>query len=115
MANMFSGNREKKIPKSLKECYASDSVTENLWIWCERLETIGKFFAIITVIATIITGIALAESTDGISIVIAIFAAPIAAFLEYISFHIVALLVGSLASIVQNTKISANIAAKIHL
>ena len=43
MANMFSGNQEKKIPRNLKDCCQMDSITQNLWIWCERLEKLGSF------------------------------------------------------------------------
>ena len=42
MENMFSGNTEKKIPKNLKDCYMTDKVSHNLWIWCERLEKLGE-------------------------------------------------------------------------
>lgn len=109
MANMFSDVQQKEIPKSFKDCYANDQITDNLWQWAKHLETIGKFFAIVSGIATFITGIAMIEATDGSSILICFIAAPIVAFLEYVSFHVIALLVGSLATIVQHTKITANI------
>lgn len=110
MVNMFSGNREKKIPKSFQDCYKTDNVTNNLWSWAERLETIGIVIAVIVGIAGLIIGIVMSEDSDGVSLLISFFGAPIAAFFEYISFHIIALLIGSLASIVQSTKISADIA-----
>ncbi len=111
MANMFSENKGKTLPKSFKECYQLDNVTINLWTWAERLETLGKFFATVIAIAIIIYGIVLEsmEYYDGIAILICIFTAPLAAFLEYISFHLIALLIGALASIVQHTKINANL------
>lgn len=111
MKNMFSGNREKQVPKTFYDCYKTDNVTNNLWLWAERLETIGIVLAVIIGIATLITFIAIAIGEYEYSLIlVGIIAAPIAAFLEYISFHIIALLIGSLASIVQNTKISADIA-----
>ena len=110
MNNMFSGNREKKIPKTFKDCYKTDNVTNNLWLWAERLETIGIVLAVIVGIAAFIIGIVMFEDSDGGSLLISFLGAPVAAFLEYISFHIIALLIGSLASIVQNTRISADIA-----
>ena len=110
MENMFSGNVEKRIPSNLNECYKTDSITHNLWIWSERLEKWGVIFAVIIAILTLIMGIAAFEGTDGVSIIVSIIAIPISAFLVYISFHITALLVGALASIVQHTKISANLA-----
>ena len=61
MANMFSGNQEKKIPRDLKSCYKTDNVTHNLWTWCERLEKWGKILfgilIIVGIIDTIMAGI----------------------------------------------------------
>lgn len=110
MANMFSGNREKQIPKTFKDCYKTDNLTDNLWLWCERLEIIGKVLAVITAIVVFIIFITLTINEYGYYIFIGLIITPITAFLEYITFHIIALLVGSLASIVQHTRISANIA-----
>ncbi len=138
MANMFSGNVEKKIPREFKECYKIDSITENLWLWCERLEKWGKilFYILIAIgiIDTIIAGINAhqfiesigAETVEEIrkasaelgmeiptvfeALVNNLFIWILYAFLEYCAYHVLALLVGSLASIVQHTKITANIA-----
>lgn len=115
MANIFSEIEEKRIPKNFKDCYTNDSLTDSLWQWVKNLEKIGKIFAILFAIITIIISIAMFEDTDGASVVIGIFVAPIIAFLEYVSFHMIALLLASLASIVQNTKISANIELYKHI
>lgn len=137
MANMFSGNSEKKIQRDLKSCYATDPMTQNLWSWCERLEKWGLriciilfFIGIVTVISEASETAKLLEKLDiepseiqtamaeyGIEI------KPVSqvvieksllwafyCFLEFCSYHILALLIGSLASIVQHTKITANVA-----
>ena len=137
MANMFSGNQEKKIPKSFKDCYKADGITQNLWLWCERLEKWGKIlFWILIVIGIVDTIIAgnnahqlieqigaetveeIREASAEMSIEIpTVFEAVVNnllswtlySFLEYCAYHILALLVGSLATIVQHTKITANI------
>jgi|GEM_PF-2991094 len=137
MANMFSGNQEKKIPKSFKDCYKTDGITQNLWLWCERLEKWGFILfwilIIIGVIDTIMAGINAhqlieeigAETVEEIreasaelgieiptvfeALVNNIFSWTLYSFLEYCAYHILALLVGSLATIVQHTKITANI------
>ena len=110
MENMFSGHKKKTVPKNLKECYQTDSVTHNLWTWAERLEKFGQIFAIFVLIAIIIVAFALLiDSGDGWIFLLFLITAPLSAFLEYISFHILALLIGSLASIVQHTKITANL------
>ncbi len=127
MANMFSGNIKKEIPKNIEECYKTDPITQNLWVWAERLERWGLvicvFMAIVGVIEIISTGIQVAEilsgynqymSTDYYSVSDAVFDCLLNwvfyCFLEFCVYHVLALLVGSLATIVQNTKISANVA-----
>lgn len=137
MANMFSGNQEKKIPKSFKDCYKTDSITKNLWLWCERLEKWGfiLFWILIAmgIIDTIIAGINAHELIEQIgaetveeireasaemgieiptvfeALVNNLLSWTLYSFLEYCAYHILALLVGSLATIVQHTKITANI------
>ncbi len=137
MANMFSANQEKKIPKSFKDCYKTDGITQNLWLWCERLEKWGKILfwilIVIGIVDTIIAGINAhqlieqigAETVEeireasaemGIEIptvfevlVTNLLSWTLYSFLEYCTYHILALLVSSLATIVQHTKITANI------
>ncbi len=137
MANMFSGNQEKKIPKDFKECYKTDSITKNLWLWCERLEKWGKILfwilIIIGVTDTIIAGINAHELIEQIgaetveeireasaemgieiptvfeALVNNLLSWTLYSFLEFCAYHILALLVGSLATIVQHTKITANL------
>lgn len=134
---MFLGNQEKKIPKDFKECYKTDSITQNLWLWCERLEKWGKILfwilIIIGVIDTIIAGINAHELIEQIgaetveeireasaemgieiptvfeALVNNLLSLTLYSFLEYCAYHILALLIGSLASIVQHTKITANV------
>ena len=135
MANMFSGNTTKTAPKTFDECIRIDAVSENLWTWSERLERLGKilFFILIIVgiIATCATAIETQELLDEIYnyssrvelakagievpsvfdvVVSSLWKWGLYAFLEYCAYHILALLIGALASITQNTIISANIA-----
>ena len=128
MANMFSGNTEKRIPKNMEECIKPDSVSSNLWVWCERLEVLGKVLFWIIIVLGLFTAITTAISTDEIvsgsyykyterktSFDIVVFITLIIevliyAFIEYCVYHVLALLIGALASIVQNTKVTANLA-----
>ena len=48
---------QKKVPKSLKECYATDNVSSNLWSWSNRLEEWGRTFLVILIIVGIISTI----------------------------------------------------------
>jgi len=131
MANMFSGNQEKKIPKSFKDCYKTDGITQNLWLWCERLEKWGKILFWVLIVGGLILSIStsivekevvveeatywseaeteLRKTFDFEIFIPLLLETALYAFLEYCAYHILALLVGSLATIVQHTKITANI------
>lgn len=129
MANMFSNHTKKKIPQNISDCVKPSSVSTNLWIWCERIERLGKIlfwgliifgvvFAIISSVTTeeVMRGGAYYSWTEtdttfnfGLFIT-SLLQFSVYAFIEYCSYHVLALLVGALASIVQNTDISANIA-----
>lgn len=136
MSNMFSGNQEKRIPKEFRDCYKTDGITQNLWLWSERLEKWGFRFClvlgIIGIISIISDGVQTAQLIDELGIdmsevrtaaaelgieVKSVFEVVVEGilkwffycFLEYCAYHVLALLVGSLASIVQHTKITANI------
>ena len=119
MANMFSGNEKREIPTGLSQCTQASPVASNLWLWAKRLETLGKvLFWIIILIGVIETGVlisaandAKAESGELFDVLFSqIVKYSLSAFIEYCSYHVLALLVGSLASIVQNSKISADVA-----
>lgn len=132
MANMFSGYIKKEIPKNMDDCIKPDSVSTNLWVWCERLEKWGKILFWILFIGGLIFSISssivekevvVREATywsdaktevrttfDFELFIPLLLDTALYAFLEYCAYHIIALLIGALASIVQNTKITADIA-----
>lgn len=131
MANMFSGNLEKKIPRNFKECYETDSITRNLWSWCEWLEKWGKILFWVLIIGGLILSIfssivekevivreasyysdaetEIRKTFNFEFFLSSLFDTALYAFLEYLAYHLIALLIGSLATIVQHTKITANI------
>ena len=128
MANMFSGKTSKQIPATLNECTREDATVNNLHIWATRLETLGKILFWILIVVGV--AFALVESIQTIEVVkgtyyqytetkttfnFELFLTSIAqtalyAFIEYCSFHVLALLISALATITQNTIISANVA-----
>ena len=118
MNNMFSGRTEKPIPKNLSECIKPDATTTNLHLWAERLENWGKVLFIILIIVGIISTIAdTIEVADSISEDAAVGTCistainwGLYAFIEYCVYHVLALLISALASITQNTVVSANVA-----
>ena len=123
---MFTGHSQKKVPKTLNECIKPDGVSSNLWILAERLEKWGSILLsliiVFGIINTIFTGVSTYHEIDYnrngdgaaretvFAVITSLFTCAILAFLEYCAYRAVALLIGSLASIVQNTNISANLA-----
>ena len=121
MSNMFSGKVKKPIPHSLASCTTPDPTATNLHIWAERLESWGRCLFIFLIAAGVIISLICGFSTadayyrDAVPAFIGAFilsAASFAlvAFIEYCTYHVLALLISSLACIVQNTIISANVA-----
>lgn len=134
MANMFKDREKITIPRSLNECTKQDRLTENLWTWARRLETWGKILAVASLIVGLIVAINAVDSDafkelenetpyrydaafrEAVSNVktqtfFDKFEPFLAwAFIFFFVWHAIALIIGALASIVQNTRISANAA-----
>jgi len=119
----------KKIPKNIEECIKQDLVSKNLWEWCKKLEKWGKILFWVLIIGglflsinssiieeEIIVSSWVGETTEiretfSFEIFIPLFLNSILyAFIEYWIYHIITILIGALASIVQNTTINSNIA-----
>lgn len=129
MANMFSGNQKKTIPRTFEECYREDDVSSNLWLWGERIERFGKILLVILIIIGVVLAISTSiteqqieqegyyythtvtqKNFDSKNFFGVLFDYAVYAFIDYCAYHALALLICALASIVQNTNISANIA-----
>ncbi len=123
---MFSPNSKKQVPKSFDDCLKPDSVASKLWEWAERLELLGKILMIIIlalgIFTSVVNGFSSVENEvfgsfsvsiidfDWVSFVITLLYGALCAFVEYLIYNVLVLIVGSLASIVQNTKIAADVA-----
>ena len=117
MANMFSNKTEKKIPKTLNDCVKPDATVANLHTWAERLESWGKFLfkalIVIGIISTIFDAVEVSDVDEELilgAIITSATSWALYAFIEYCAYHVLALLVSALASITQNSIISANVA-----
>ena len=125
MSNMFKGYQNKKIPTSIADCIAPNSLSLNLWKWCKRVETLGCIMATVVLILSLMQSIQAASVTQEVEtlygsrdkqtfdvwiFVLYLFGSVAKAFVTYCSFHSVALLLGAISSIVQNTRISADLA-----
>lgn len=114
---MFSETRVHTSPKSLDDCTRSDKVTDNLWIWASRIETFGEILLVIIVIYGIISAIVASvadmhATNSGFPVgtfILRLLSGALWAFIEYCAYHVIALLVASLASIVEHTRISARL------
>ncbi len=108
--NVFTSCILSKKPNSLKECMKMDHISASLWAWCETIETIGKIVCWVIGIIGIITAFALAED-GGFRVFITIIAITAAlAFFQYITYHLIAIILGAGASIVHNVRITAGTA-----
>ncbi len=108
---------EKKIPKSLKDCYVTDAVSYKLWYWSDWLEVWGGRVLIALIVIGIISIIAQAvqiadinEDLVFITVISSLVKWAIYVFIEYCAYNVLSLLIASLATIVQNTRITANVA-----
>ena len=110
-------NSDKRIPRSLKECYETDRVTSILLGWSAWLRKWGIRMLIILIvfgiISTISDGIEISDIDESM-VVFTVITSAITwlwyAVIEYCAYNALALLIDALATIVQNTKITANIA-----
>lgn len=111
--NLIKQSYQEPAPKSILDCVKMDPLSQNLWNWASRLETLGKiFFGGIVLFGTVETIILLsnASSNETLSLFFSQFIKYfLFAFCEFCLFRVFALLVGSLASITQNTKATARL------
>ncbi len=128
MKTVFTESKRRNIPKRFEECVREDAVSSRLWSWCNILELLSTVLPIISIVVDMIAGygniiisggVVSEESVSGASsekITLFVQYVPILiamlwkALLIYVSFHCAALLIGALASIVQSTRISSDLA-----
>lgn len=124
MSNMFTGKQNKKVPQSIADCIAPDTLSLNLWRWCQRVETFGFVMMAVVIFLGFTQSIQAAsavqeletlygrdkQSFDILVFLLGLLETAVKAFVTYCAFHSVALLLGAISSIVQNTRINADLA-----
>ena len=114
MSNMFSESKHKKFPRSVRACMETDPVSSGLWDWAATVERYGKFLLVATIILGIILFLSALFSDErgqaGFAFKVILPVTVLVSIGEYLSYHTIALLICALASITQNTAISANMA-----
>lgn len=123
MKTVFTASKRRTIPKRFEECVREDAVSSRLWSWCNILELLAYILPLIFVIVSAIA-FAYVNAKYGIGAnveysktifafnyeISALIRITWRAFLIWLLFHLSALLIGALASIVQSTRISSDLA-----
>ena len=114
MKTVFTESKRRNIPKRFEECVREDAVSSRLWSWCNILELLAYILPLIFVIVSAIA-FAYVNAKYGIGAnveyeISALIRITWRAFLIWLLFHLSALLIGALASIVQSTRISSDLA-----
>ena len=111
--NFIKQSYQESAPKSISDCVKMDPLSQNLWHWASRLETLGKiffwgivFFGMLETIAILSDAAPDKRFSLLLSQLIKFF---LFAFCEFCLFRVLALLIGALASITQNTKATAKL------
>lgn len=125
---MFDDCANEPTPTSIEECTNQDKVTVNLWKWAGKLEILGKILMIIIIIGGILISFSNAmvntevvtdyyrkttetETSFEFTLFLTnLMTYAVYAIMEYCIYHVIALLIGSLARIVQSTRTTARLA-----
>ena len=125
--NIVTESKKQEKISSINDCLKPDSITDNLWVWAERLEKLGKILFWIIIISGFVialsTSIVTTEVVEGVYypytdtettfsfgvFLTSVVQTALYAFIEYCAYHVLALLIGALANITQNTKATARL------
>lgn len=117
MINPYTDKERMSIPRDLNDCCSADSTSRELWRIAEKVESWGVFLLIGIIILGLIISVGTAttanEMFDGSAFSAFMYSAIIwiiIAIIEFIGYHLIALFIRAVASIVQNTRVSANVA-----
>ena len=117
--SMFENSMNESAPQSIEDCTSQDSLTETLWSWAINLEKYGAVLLVLILLGGVLTAWSSAQVITNVAgntefsapLFIASFMSTIIyAVLEYLVYHVLALLVASLAKIVQSTRAAARLA-----
>lgn len=120
--SMFSEIQSEPVCTTVDECVQNDRLSNNLWTWAHRLETLGVVLFVFLLGYGIYAAVqgAMVEVVpyqwvgsetefDFMVFLVGLIDWAIYAFIEYCLYHVVALLIGALAGIYQNTKATARL------
>lgn len=115
MSNPFTGKKENPIPRNLNECMKPNPTATELHNWSERIENLGHIFFVLIIIigaiSTLFGSFLILE--DAATIIGTMIGSAITwtiyACIEYFLYHILVLVLRSLATITQNSSVTTNI------
>lgn len=117
---MFDDCAIEAPPTCIEDCTNQDKVTINLWTWARRLELLGQILLALIIIGGVVLSLTnsyvvtdVLEGDKKFSIALFftnLLTYTIYAIVEYCVYHVLALLVGSLARIVQSNRTTARLA-----
>ena len=118
MMYLFGRKDQMPIPHKLDECCEADNTTKELLRIANLVETWGGFILvgilILGVVFSIITGYIVSDISYDVSpfagFVPSFVIWLIAAVIEFVTYHLLALAIRALASLVQSTRVTANVA-----
>ena len=107
---------ERRIPRSLKECYEEDRIAQMLWIWSAWLKKWGTVVLCVLIVVGIISTIGdtlqmadIDEDLIFVTLLNSSISWGLYAVIEFCTYNVLSVIVSALATIVQNTKITSNV------
>lgn len=113
---MYWDEQERTIPKDIGNCLDTDRLSEAIWAWGRKVEKKGRTIMWVIIIVGIIVSVVLGTilGNDGRErgwiVVIGIFIIVIIALITYSVYSTISMLICAIASINQNTRMSADLA-----
>ena len=124
MANIFKEQKNRSTPKTFKECVDKGPIEKEIWDWADRVQMIGEIILCLIITGGLFVSIVVGVEEEAANyyskspevtfnmgksfVSLVIFT--VCGLVEYCTYHVIALSLGAKASIVENTRISANIA-----
>ena len=109
--------RNSRIPNTLEECTNTGKTVSDLYHYALHLEKCGKFLFVILIIVgiifTVVETVSLIDVNEELiipTLISSLLSWSFYAVIEFFVYHVLAMLIRALASITENTMITANIA-----
>ena len=105
---------KKRIPQTLDECTQMNETASTLYAWSSKIDLIGQIlFVLLLFVGAIVTITAISSASDDArlsTVLINVGIWALIALFEYFVHHVVVLMIHGLASITQQTAVTADVA-----